>query len=163
MEFFDFLKKRRKVFLFIIDSIIFAGVFVLSALLHSVAFSESALQAVGYVLCGFLFYACMFSSRLLFMVYFNVWRYANTHSFLMVILADFFGGLLAVTITAPFEATALGMQSSIGIITGTAIMTILSRLVYQQGYRYFHRGGPLRNKIGVAIVGAGTVGALLAE
>ena len=163
MEFFDFLKKRRKVFLFIIDSMIFAGVFVLSALLHSVAFSESALQAIGYVLCGVLFYACMFSSRLLFMVYFNVWRYANTHSFLMVILADFFGGLLAVTITAPFEATDLGMQSSIGIITGTAIMTILSRLVYQQGYRYFHRGGPLRNKIGVAIVGAGTVGALLAE
>ena len=163
MDFFDFFKKRRKVILYIIDSIIFVGVYVLSALFHSIAGTETALEPIGYVLCGLLFYACMFASRLLFMVYFNVWRYANTHSFLMVILADFFGGLLAVTITAPFAATDLGMQASTGIITGTAIVTILSRLVYQQGYRYFHRGGPLRNKIGVAIVGAGTVGALLAE
>ncbi len=163
MDVIDFLKKRRKVFLFGIDACIFVAAYFVSALFHSLAALGVPLQPVGYVLNGLLFFACIFSSRLIFMVYFNVWRYANSHSFLMVILADFAGGVLAISVTAPFAALDLGLQASIGLIATVDVLTILSRLVYQQGYRYFHRGGPLRNKIGVAIVGAGTVGSLLAE
>ncbi len=163
MDMIDLLKKRRKVFLFFIDMVIFLGVYFLFALFHSLAIPGVPLLTVGYALNALVFFGCIFSARLLFMVYFNVWRYANSHALLMVILADFTGGLLAISITTPFEAINLGLQASVGLITGVDVLTILSRLVYQQGYRYFHRGGPLRNKIGVAIVGAGTVGSLLAE
>ncbi len=163
MDVVDLLKKRRKVFLFIIDAFIFMASYLLSALFHSLAAPVVPLQPVGYVLNGLIFFMCVFASRLIFMVYFNVWRYANSHSLLMVILADFAGGVLAISVTAPFAALDLGLQAGVGLVATADVLTILSRLVYQQGYRYFHRGGPLRNKIGVAIVGAGTVGALLAE
>ena len=163
MDTLNVLKKRRKVFLFFIDTLIFVAAYFISALFHSLAAPGVPLRLGGYILNGLLFFVCLFSSRLIFMVYFNVWRYANSHAFLMLILADFAGGILAISVTAPFAEMSLGMQASIGLVATVDMLTILSRLVYQQGYRYFHRGGPLRNKIGVAIVGAGTVGALLAE
>ena len=163
MDIVEFLKKRRKVFLFLIDVLIFVAAYCLTALFHSIAVASVPLLALGYVLNAATFFICLFASRLIFMVYFNVWRYANSHSFLMVILADFAGGILAISVTAPFEVINLGLQAGVSLVTTVDVLTILSRLVYQQGYRYFHRGGPLRNKIGVAIVGAGTVGSLLAE
>ena len=163
MDTFNVLKKRRKVVLFFVDALIFAASYFLSALFHSIAAPGVPLSSAGYFLNGLVFFMCLFSSRLVFMVYFNVWRYANSHVFLMLILADFAGGILATSITTPFAEISLGMQASVGLITTVNVLTILSRLVYQQGYRYFHRGGPLRNKIGVAIVGAGTGGSLLAE
>ena len=163
MDTINVFKKRRKIVLFFVDILIFATAYCLSALFHSLAAIGIPLSIGGYILNGLLCFLCIFSSRLIFMVYFNVWRYANSHAFLMLILADFAGGILLISITAPFPAISLGMQASVGVITSANVLTILSRLVYQQGYRYFHRGGPLRNKIGVAIVGAGSVGSLLAE
>ncbi len=163
MDILEFLKKRRKVFLFIIDMLIFGVVYFLTALFHSLAVPGVPLVVGGYLLNAILFFGCIFCLRLLFMVYFNVWRYANSHALLMIILSDFAGGIIAISLTTPFQAISLGISASIGLITTVDVITVLSRLVYQQGYRYFHRGGPLRNKIGVAIVGAGTVGSLLAE
>ncbi len=163
MDTINVLKKRRKIVLFFVDTLIFLAAYFLSALFHSLAVPGVPLRIGGYILNGLLCFLCIFSSRLLFMVYFNVWRYANSHAFLMLILADFAGGIFLISITTPIAAISLGLQASVGLVTTVDVLTILSRLVYQQGYRYFHRGGPLRNKIGVAIVGAGTVGSLLAE
>lgn len=159
----EFWKKRRKALLFVVDLAIFGVSYFFTYLFHARTISGVPLVVGGYLLNGILFFGFIFAMRLIFLVYANVWRYANSNNLLMLILSDFLGGGLAIFCTAPFDPINLGLQASIGLIATLDTITILSRLLYQQCYRYIHRSEPVRNKIGVAIVGAGSVGALLAE
>ena len=105
--------------------------------------------------------------RAIFKTYSNVSRYANSKSYVSYVFADITAGVLGY-ITVHFVDAGtpadIGLLSSVCVIALFDLATLVSRFLYQQLYQRRNanefKGA---NKIGVAIVGAGQVGALLAE
>ena len=160
-------KSRRRLVLFGIDFALLVLVYLLSVILMYIA---EGLQQIDPVAC-FLFFAvfcvAILATRLAVGVYSNVWRYANATSYVAIVVGDFIGGVLALGVTLlPFaEFFRMGLWQSVAFVAIADVATLLARFVYQIFYKLKNRDGePKHNtKIGVAIVGAGQVGALLAE
>lgn len=148
-----------------IDVIIMLAVYLFAFLLEVVT-DRSELSDLGaYLLSFLLFSALIMSARFLMRVYTNVWRYANSAVYLYIVASDYLGGALGV-----FATYLIGSHVHIGYWTAVAIVgfidsaTLASRFVYQQMNKSRPRETvPADNRIIVAIVGAGRVGALLAE
>ncbi len=104
---------------------------------------------------------CILVMRIAFGVYATVWRYTDTRAYLMLVLSDTVGALLAwvITIVAPMPNATLHYSAVAPIALVTALA---ARFCYRQLYRRTNQDKNI-HKIPVAIVGAGQVGALLAE
>ena len=166
-----FLKKnKRRIILLGIDFlsllIVYAGGFILEFITFGegrLAFLSSNFDSLIYNL---VIYAVMvFSSRFAFKIYSNVWRYANSKAYLEMVFADAAGGALAFILTRIIPRTAINGWLSIAVIAMFNCATLSLRFVYQQYYKHnsITHAEFKDNKISVAIVGAGQVGALLAE
>ena len=107
----------------------------------------------------------VFCARITARVYSIVWRYANSLSFLKIVIADVVGGITGLFITYFIQKIFIGLYQTISLVAMCNVVTLVSRFVYQQKYRVSReisdKGSS--NKIGVAIVGAGQIGTLLAE
>ena len=155
----------RKGLLILIDGcglvVAYAVVALISTFFDLPASAEFDFALYLYNAAVFTFFILLL--RAIFKAYSNVTRYANSKSFLSYILADVSAGLLGYTFTRIFDVS-IGLLPSVAVIALFDLATLLSRFVYQQLYRWRNshefKG---TNKIGVAIVGAGQVGALLAE
>jgi FlaA1/EpsC-like NDP-sugar epimerase len=106
-------------------------------------------------------------TRMLFRIYSNIWRYAGSAEFLELVWADFLGGCLYITASRIFLPEYIDFWYSVAIVAATALTTLSIRFIYQSESAYFYNNSGNKdkdkNKINVAIVGAGKVGKLLAE
>lgn len=160
--FFNF--SRRKLALLSID---FAVLLIL----------YTACAAVGYLTLGvgidftvYLLYfllsvVLVFSLRSAFHVYSHVLRYANSAVYISMVISD---GIAAVILLAVGLIPSLATPPAILTIAYMAlsnVATLSSRFLYRIIYKRNHRGeaAERRGRIGVAIVGAGQVGTLLAD
>lgn len=106
---------------------------------------------------------CVMLSRLVGAIYFNIWRYSNTRIYLSMIIADGVGTVFAMVFSRIF-----GLYESvwpfITVAALVALMTLSTRFCYRLLYKYYnHSESEDSPRIPVAIVGAGQIGALLAD
>lgn len=120
-----------------------------------------------YIVASFVMLAMLFASRLVLGVYHNVWRYANSRAYLMMVVADTFGGAVGIatnyTLSQFFGGFYFGIWQVLAVICVFTLVTLVMRFIYQQRYRHLNMSIDNIHKIGIAIVGAGTTGAMLAE
>ncbi len=158
-------KHKRKFLLMMIDLGILAGAFLVSYLLSLIS-GDNTNEITKYLLSFPIFAVCIFISRICFGIYLNVWRYANTKAYLEMVLADAVGGAVGLGISLLLSKyTSIGGWKSIATVAIFCLGTLFSRFLYQQQYKRssMQHSEQKDKKITVAIVGAGTVGSLLAE
>ena len=157
----------RRFILFFVDLICFVTVFSASIFITE-AFSSTSVKlgtTINYVYTACIFGGILFAVRILLSVYTNVWRYANSKAYLTMVCSDVIGGLIAMVASYALDEYSLylGVWQSASIVALFCLATLTLRFIYQQFYRHFNINLDYLNKIGVAIVGAGLVGTLLAE
>ncbi len=160
------IKNKRKWLLLMIDIGCFFGVYIAIAFIAMHSSSSIAINREGYMLNLTIFLVCLIASRVIIRVYSNVWRYANSKAYLQMVIADSIGGIAALFITYSLNAqlqTYFGIWQSASVVALFDVLTLTSRFAYQQYYRHLNVSITDLNKIGVAIVGAGQIGSLLAE
>lgn len=162
----NFLRNKRRLIIIGVDSVLFFGAFLLAWVLSSINAPQLWGEFTRYALDALLFYAFIMASRVLFRIYMNVWRYPNIKAYLLMVASDFCGGVLALLVSFLIGGSVfIGVWQSVAVVTMFNCASLTSRFLYQ--YRYRLNGqGQAENKdarITVAIVGAGRVGALLAE
>ena len=105
----------------------------------------------------------MMSLRMALKVYRTVWRYTSTKAYFFMVLADFFGGILAMTVAYMLQ-TYRGVWHFMVVASLTALSTLMARfcyrLIYKRSQRNKHTDRVRKN---TAIVGAGTLGTFLAH
>ena len=158
----------RKLLLFFFDFVCLVGIAAAYFLLHlwltNGAFNESARNIYSSDRCWFdvaLLAGCVLGARLLFRVYSNVCRYADTTVYLTMVASDAVGGLLAMLLSFVIFGTFI-FWFFVTVAALNALLALSSRFVYRLCYRNLHRSvGTRGTLIPVAIIGAGSAGAAL--
>lgn len=154
------LTNRRKWVLFLADSACFALSYaVVLAIIFLVHPEEADMPYLGNAV---LFYLVLMLTRIVMKVYTNIWRYAGARNYLMTVISDLIGGFVALLISYTREVT-LGGWRSVSIVAVFCLASLSMRFAYQWLYQALKKPDEGRHKIGVAIVGAGQVGSLLAN
>lgn len=157
------LEKSRKLILLLFDLFCFA--FVDAFYFWTTAFVDQhqTYELGHFLLNSVILLGFVLLARFLFGVYFNVWRYTNTTVYLKMVIADGAACILAL-IFARIVGVYTGVWHFTVVASLTALATLASRFAYRQLYKYLNKSEEAdMHKIPVAIVGAGQVGALLAE
>lgn len=158
------MKSKRRLLLILIDLCIYLAVATFTWVLDSIKGRGANLTLGWYAVNIAIFFVTIVAVRMFFRSYSNLWRYANSKIYLQIVIADAIGGILALLITYIAKKPFFGLWQSTSVVAMCNVLTLSSRLVYQQYYRHLNNMGTHDiNKIGVAIVGAGQVGSLLAE
>jgi FlaA1/EpsC-like NDP-sugar epimerase len=156
------IRKYRKLIVFLLDILI---IFVVSIfLLYLFPDSNGTDGADFYRLCPnlLLFVTCWIVAQYIFKTYDSLWRYAQSIEYLML----FWGGISSFLIFLIVDFTLI--NSGISVLFSMAgysisfIMIILMRMSYRQ-YRNFVKSKFRKNKIPIAILGAGAAGVKLLE
>lgn len=159
--------KLRKFLLMLVDFLIVAVISTATAYLLPQV--DSVLIAGENILLKLLFLeACILTVRHTCKIYAQVWRYANTSSYLMLLLAD--GIAFAIYVSIGLLCPILYPGAGYVLITmaGVNLLTLISRFVYQVLYVQLNLRTEILesddgHKINVAIIGAGNVGTTLAD
>lgn len=113
---------------------------------------------------------CILLMRLLLGIYSNVWRYTNSLEFLKMIFADGSGCVIAIIVLWVISKQRSGIYNGVWLLLSIASMCALLTLASRFSYRWLYKRVKHHDmtsadlhKIPVAIVGAGQIGALLAE
>ena len=143
----------------------------------------SSVDIVVYTIFGFI---CIFLPRILTGIYRRVWRYAGSSDYLALVITDFIGCVPFVLLRT-FAPTRITFVRAVSVVMADLLGAICMRLSYQ--FIYANRnsaskfmpfllkvvsvavGGSIKKddglsdtrKIKIAIIGAGSVGAMLAE
>lgn len=161
--------KTRKIILYAADIFILAMVFAVTVLFFGASNTIEIAGRGDYVrlLVMFLFFAVLiFGMRTLFQVYGDIWRYARGMVYFKVVLADFLAGLIALIVGRLYKPLELGFGGTLCIVALNCLAVLTSRFLYQIWYGWYNgreEGANRSHKINIAIVGAGNVGAILAE
>ena len=163
---------KRKIELMLVDIAIIICVYYMTALigilkLHSIVLNGdlnfTRLAALVIVLMA---------GRILCGVYRNVWRYANLETYLTIMVSDFMSNLVLMLLGRAWFAVNLGIGVHMIVAMAILLVTLLSRYCYQLLYAYRSKnadktieGNSINQiyKVEAAIVGAGNVGATLAD
>ncbi len=160
------LKITRRNYLFLIDFAI-AFVSYLVVLAFIAMFGQHTLTPHGYAVSFLLYAVCAFISRLAFRTYKNVWRYANSTNYIKIIISDTVGGaaFILLSLINIFADCRIGLWQSISLVLIFDVATLVSRFAYQMLYKHIKLSDAERDreKIRIAIVGAGQIGNLLAD
>lgn len=163
----SFIKKvKRKWILILIDLLFFVFAYTSATFIGYLSDGKLSLE-VPMMLANFAILGCTaFFFRLCFNIYSNVWRYANSKAYLLIVISDILSGISGFLITK-LSGIEIDGWRTIFVITAFSLLTLLSRFAYQQLYQYRNTlqnaNEITMNKIGVAIVGAGQIGVLLAD
>lgn len=163
---------RHHLRLLSVDFLTLLGVSLICAALCLALDAQSVREHPWYFAASFVVSVLLvFLVRILLSVYSAVWRYAGAAAYMKLVAADVLAGTCVLALTACFAPSRMHVWVSVAILAAGCVATLSSRFVYQMCYRRrnvreeeAHRAdvGKL-HKIGVAIVGAGMVGSLLAE
>ena len=174
---------RWKLFLFDLIFYILTGIFIF--VIYPSTIEELTIQdQIVYIALGAV---CVFVLRFLFGVYKRIWRYAGSSDYLWLVVADFIGGIIYVLLREAVSARKLTFVRAVSLICLNLLGAICMRLTYQFAYQNRNQTSkaqravlrflqvitgvefareeatPENQKIRVAIVGAGSVGAMLAD
>ena len=165
-----FKMNKRRLTLIGIDFLVFVAVYAFAVFLELISYRSSRLEFIitntpTFALNFAIFTLIIFPTRVLARTYHNVWRYANSKAYLELVFADAFGGGLALIVTRIIPGAAVQGWLSIATVAMFNCAALSMRFAYQQYYKINARSHAefKDSKISVAIVGAGQVGALLAE
>ena len=157
--------RTRKLLLMLVDMLIFALIsigYFLSAKLIEPALS---LELYQYIAATSVFIVSAMASRSAFGIYASLWRYTGAPSYLRLCIADIVGSVLTLIITL-----ALGIFPKIWFFTIVPTICLQSTLILRLVYHHWYRREQKKTadpsgaeKINVAIVGAGRLGAMLLE
>lgn len=130
---------------------------------------------------------CIFLPRFLFSIYNRIWRYAGSSDYLWLVVADFIGGVFFMLLREFISPVKITFVRAISLVLLNLLGAICMRLIYQFAYqnrnqsaktqravlRFFQfvsgvefaqeEATPENRKIRIAIIGAGSVGAMLAD
>lgn len=174
---------RWKLFLFDLLFYLLTGMFIFIIYPTTIDRLNTAEQ-VTYILFGAV---CVFLLRFLFDTYRKIWRYAGSADYLWLVVADFIGGIAFVLLRHFISPTKITFVRAVSLICLNLLGAICMRLTYQ--FAYQSRNSNSRNvrnilkilqlitgvefsqeeavseerKIRIAIIGAGSVGAMLAD
>ncbi len=140
---------------YVIISFIYLGVDYL--------FLDNKINDIGaYALNSLILLAVICLFRVVFKAYTNVWRFTSTGAYLGLVISDITGGVVAWVVV--YLAIDNTVTSYFLIITAVNLIAALTaRFVYRLLYKNHNLDGNNSHKIPVAIVGAGQIGALLAN
>ncbi len=154
----------RRYKLFLVDSGIFAISYIMVFLMEKLRISSLLANGEINFLKFLVAFVVLAFVRIWFKVYKPVWRYATTRTYLRLSLADTAAGVIFVAFGIIFSQVSLGFVCSLVLYMANLLLTLFSRFLYQIYYAHRAKSGVIvNNKIKVAIVGAGNVGANLAE
>ncbi len=156
--------KSRKVLLFLFDILCFLFVNMLYVLGVKLDNTLNLDNLPEFLKNFIILFILVFSFRCVFNFYRNVWRYTYTKAYLTAILSDAFAGIVAIAIFAIVRQD-IKIWYYIIVVSLFCLLTLLSRYAYRLLYKYRNKlsDEPNSHKINVAIVGAGQIGALLAD
>ena len=146
-----------------VDMLLFIFIYIsmITLVANRLSFHYKALNCV--VLVG-----CIFLARFAMRIYSNVWRYANTSVYLWLVLADVVGcGAYGAISRLWISPNYIRLWHCLSTVCVNTLATISLRYIWQgflswKGRRSDHTLGT-QNRINVGIVGAGSVGVVLAE
>ncbi len=100
--------------------------------------------------------------RLTFGSYSNIWRFANTRAYLSMIVSDFLSCISAWIVSRCFSKS-LGIPYFITVVSLTCLLSLAARFSYRLLYKHRRkkRNQGVMQKVRVAIIGAGQLGAFL--
>ena len=108
--------------------------------------------------------------RIIFGIYRSMWRYADTMPYVKLLISDIISGSVFYILGRLNKSVAIGFAYTVVVMMLNYIITIVSRFSYQIIYAYSGAREDKRsdnnsniNKINIAIVGAGNIGATLAS
>jgi len=166
MRFKQFLAEHtRKIVLCFFDILCFAVVDLFIWWTTTYIDLRWSYQTDRYIYNSLILLGTIMLCRLLSGVYFNVWRYTNTTVYLKMVIADGVGCIVALIITY-MTGIYTGVWHFTVVAALMALLTLTSRFVYRLLYKFLNKkrdASKAKHKIPVAIVGAGQLGALLAE
>ena len=166
-----------------IDSLFY--VFACVVLLILYPFTVDRLSPTDSFLNALLGYVCVFGIRLFLLAYRQIWRYANTREYLILVFSDFAACILFVLLMRLLPKH-MQIMRAIALIMANLLGSITMRFIYQFVYQHresnawsarvflgilymttgirFNKGTVHDEKrVRVAIVGAGSVGVMLAQ
>ena len=165
--------KFRRVTLILFDLLCFAAVDLGYYLLAGQAsFSTPVNNGEIFLYNSICLALCLFALRFACKAYNNVWRYTNTGAYVLMMLADILGCGLSLVISKfalgrLVEGFYIGIWHAVTVSALFLLVTLLSRFLYRLLYKYVnsHDKQMLVDKarIPVAIIGAGQLGAYLAN
>ena len=156
--------KSRKFILCMFDLLCFVvvnSVYVLGVVLDgSLEVRDPAKFLTNFLVLGVL----IFTFRIATGFYKNVWRYVYTKAYLSAILVDTCSALVGAILTSVVRQQ-VRIWYFVIVSALFTLLTLTSRYVYRALYKYQNKltDEPYSHKINVAIVGAGQIGALLAD
>lgn len=159
-----FVGLKRKLLVLTVDILCFAVINSLYFLFAQFPEFGAKINNDRFLIDSLILLGSVLLIRAVFGIYQSVWRYTNTAAYTKMIVADALACILAVVLVAVFGVPEEIMH--VVVVSGfSLILTLLSRFAYRLYYKHKKR---LRidndvHKIPVAIVGAGQIGALLAE
>ena len=137
------------------------SVYVLGVVLDgSLEVRDPAKFLTNFLVLGTL----IFTFRIATGFYKNVWRYVYTKAYLSAILIDTCSALVGAILTSVVRQQ-VRIWYFVIVSALFTLLTLTSRYVYRALYKYQNKltDEPYSHKINVAIVGAGQIGALLAD
>ena len=166
---------RRKALLIFIDFLIFAMVYLAFVLFAFLAdYYITTFQTLSLIIT----ILTAFVARFALSSYSCIWRYANSASYLSLMVADGVAMIASYFVSFVLYAVARAFVTNVNFGTKPGIffmfafscvsllLTVSSRLVYQYINTVLSKQDPSdrsnRHKIGVAIIGAGQIGSLVA-
>ncbi len=156
------IRKYRKLVVFIMDLII---IFIVnSALFYLFSASNGTDANAFYRLLPnlLLFVTCWGIAQYFFKTYDSLWRYAQSIEYIMLFLGGFSSFLCFLVLDQILVRSGITVLFSLAAYSISFIMIILMRMSYRQ-YRNYIRSKIRKNKISIAILGAGTAGVKLLE
>ncbi|MBQ0125878.1 MAG: polysaccharide biosynthesis protein [Clostridiales bacterium] len=154
--------KGRRFILLLFDMLCFCAIDAFCLLIMRRTNAFSGYTTEKFLINSAILLVSIMAFRLIMGVYGNVWRYTNTNAYFMLVLADCFGGLLALLISRVF-GTYTGIWHCTTAASLNAIAALMSRFSYRLIYRQANAKESSKPKVNVAIVGAGRLGTLLAN
>ena len=157
------LFKSRKLILILLDSLLFSVIFWGAAFTANYSSSSVQREFTENLITFLILYVSTFGARFAAMTYNNVWRFANSRAYLIMVIADIFGGMVGTGICYLTNYIYLGIWQSVAITMTFSLLSLSMRFCYQQQYRHLNLSLDTLHKTGVAIVGASNTGSMLAE
>lgn len=166
---------RRRIELMLIDTAIVIAMYFIMILFAMYGVSSMEIEGMFSLVKIGTFYIILLIFRNFFGIYNSIWRYANTFTYIKLMLSDMLAAFVYYVVGRfVTNAVFVGFSYTLTLIMLVLLTTLASRFMYQIIYTYAAKfkdnrsfnllyGDENIHKIKVAIVGAGNVGASLAE
>lgn len=165
---------KRKALLCFIDMIICFVSFAFPVFLGKSQLVSSVVipDGTSYLEAAFAFVISLgliFAVRMVMGIYKTIWRYAGVGTYLKMVVSDFISGVLIFLLGRVFPRFNIGFGVAVTFVALCCLATLSARFAYQFYYARLSVRSDISDdaerdhRIDIAIVGAGNIGASLAQ